>query len=117
MAWKRQPKSSNPLILRRKMTGRPGWTGLPSHHESQYPRDETSVRCEHLKSSSTRPCAEGHKGGPIGPNHQCWPQHQFRAWLSRYECKQQGRRKKNLFLRPMWRANGKSGQRQMGGKT
>eukprot|EP00971_Amphidinium_carterae_P261546 5188718-Amphidinium_carterae.1 len=86
MAWKRQPKSSNPLLLRRKMTGRPGWTGLPRHHESQYLRAETNVRCEHPKSLSTRPCVEGHKG--------------VRAWLRRYECNQQGRRKKDLFLRP-----------------
>eukprot|EP00971_Amphidinium_carterae_P028694 564928-Amphidinium_carterae.1 len=82
------------------MTGRPGWTGLPHHHESQYLRAETSVRCEHPKSWSTRPCVEGHKGGLTGPNHQCWPQHQLRAWLRRCECNQQGRRKKDLFLRP-----------------
>eukprot|EP00971_Amphidinium_carterae_P279205 5542580-Amphidinium_carterae.1 len=96
------------------MTGRPGWTGLPRHHECQYlTLAETSVRCEHPKSLSTRPCAEGHKGGLTGPNHQCWPQLQLRAWLRRCERSQQRRGQKGPSLRPLWPANGRSGQRQM----
>eukprot|EP00971_Amphidinium_carterae_P128389 2543268-Amphidinium_carterae.1 len=94
------------------MTGRPGWTGPPRHPAYQdLALAETSARCEHLKSLYTKPYAVERKGGQTGHNHQCWPPHLLRAWLSRFDPNHLQGVQRRFRRHLIWQASGRSGLR------